>query len=338
MECKVSIVILIYMVDRYLEKCIESVINQTYDNTEIILAVKRGDDSSYNICEKYASRYDNVIIVDRKYKARGLGRNEGMEIATGDYILFIDGDDWMEPTMVESMVTSIIKNDADAVVCGDIYEYDDSDKQVIHIADLPEVFGRKELYKEILSRKSFGVEVWNKMYKLAIVKGIQFGEEQAEDRFWSAKVFENIDIISYIPSPKFHYIIRGDSASRKPHIMESSLEADCILVDNIKSHGYLEKEASCFLFNSCIAALYAAIHFGYFDYKSFDEVYCKMKCLYRDVLKYKESRGQDRLKAFVTGIGYHPLVWFLRGYLKLSGAGIYDDNDEEVTEVKSSVL
>lgn len=328
MNPKVSVVLLIYMVEDYLQKCIESAVNQTYRNTEIILAVKRGNDRSFEICEKYAQQFDNVKLVDRKSISRGQGRNEGMEAVTGEYVLFIDGDDWMESTMVEKLAAAMTKHNADVTVCGDIYENgEDPAKRIIHVSSLPEVFGREEFYKELLSRKTFGVEVWNKMYRFSKIKDIKFGEEQAEDRFWSAKVFEHMDVVTYVPSPEFHYVIRGDSASRKPHIMESSLQADCLLVENIKSHGYLEIESSNFLFNSCIAALYAAIHFGYFDYMSFKDIYLRMKSLYRDVLRFSESRKQDKIKAFLTGLGFHPLVWFIKVYLRISGSGIYDDNE-----------
>lgn len=327
---KVSIVLLIYMVEEYLNKCIESAINQTYDNIEIILAVKRGEDRSFDICQEYAQKYENVVLVDRQGKSRGQGRNEGMDAVTGEYVLFVDGDDWMEPTMIERLVDSITKHNSDVVVCGDIYENEvDQSKSVSHIAKLPEVFGREEFYKEILSRSSFGVEVWNKLYRISKVEDIKFGEEQAEDRFWSAKAFERLDTISYVASPEFHYVIRGDSGSRKPHVMESSMQADCILVDNIKLHGYLQKEASYFLFISCYSAVYAALHFGYFEYNSWKDTYQRMRSLCRDVMKYSKARRQDKIKALFTSLGFHPLIWFARFSMKVSPAGIYDENEEK---------
>lgn len=329
MACKVSIVVLIYMVEKYLERCINSVIKQTYRNLEIILAVKRGKDHSFEICKKFALSDNRILMVNRQGRSRGQGRNEGMRAITGDYVLFVDGDDWMEPTMIEKLVSSITKYNADVAVCGDIYENENDPKQnVVHIANLPEVINREEFYKEILSRKTFGVEVWNKLYRFSKIKDVEFGEEQAEDRFWSAKVFERMDVITYVPSPEFHYVVRGNSGSRKPHVMESSMLADCILVDNIRSHGYLQYEASYFLFNSCYSAIYAALHFGYFEYSNFKGTYQKMKSLWKDVIKYSETRKNDRIKAMFTGLGYHSLIWFAKTSLKLKPAGIYDPTEE----------
>lgn len=326
---KVSIVLLIYMVEPYVDKCIQSVIDQTYDNIEIILAVKRGSDRSFEICEKYAAEDSRVMVIDRKGKTRGEGRNEGMAAVTGDYVLFVDGDDWMEPTMVEKLVSSITKHNADVAVCGDIYENESNpENSETHIADLPEVISREEFYKEILSRKTFGVEVWNKLYKFSKVRDVEFGKEQAEDRFWSAKIFERMDVITYIPSPEFHYVVRGDSGSRKPHVMESSMQADCIMIDNIRAHGYLRYEASYFLFNSCYSAVYAALHFGYFKYPDFAETYQRMRGLWKDVIGYDGARKNDKIKAAFTGLGYHPLIWFAKASLKLKPAGIYDETEE----------
>lgn len=329
MKPKVSVVLLIYMVEPYVEKCIQSAIKQTYENIEIVLAVKRGADRSYEICESYSKQDSRIKIVDRQSKSRGQGRNEGMAAATGDYVLFVDGDDWMEPTMVERLVSSITKHNADVAVCGDIYENEDNPSlSETHLANLPEVISREEFYREILSRNTFGVEVWNKLYRLSKVKDIEFGEEQAEDRFWSAKVFERMDVIAYVPSLEFHYVVRGNSASRKPHIMESSMIADCIMVDNIRSHGYLKHEASYYLFNSCYSAIYAALHFGYFEYSKFTETYQRMKVLWKDVVDYGKARRNDKIKAYLTGLGFRPLIWFAKISLKLKPAGIYDETEE----------
>ncbi len=330
MSKKVSVVILIYMVEEYVEKCIKSVCNQTFNELEIILAVRRGEDHSFEICERCAAGDTRIKIVDRQGKTRGQGRNEGMRVATGDYILFVDGDDWMEPTMIERLVSSIEEYQADAAICGDIYENEDDQKGgVKHIAALPKVFNRESFYRELLTRKTFGVEVWNKLYRFSKIKDIAFGDEQAEDRFWSNQVFERLDVFTYVPSAEFHYVIRGNSGSRKPHVMESSMQADCILVENIKKHGYLMQEASYYLFCSCYAAVYAALHFDYFSFDSCETTYETMKNLWKDVVRYPGARKQDKVKALLTGLGFHPLIWFVRTSIRLMPAGLFDETEEK---------
>ena len=138
-EDRVSVILLIYMVEAYLPKCIESAINQTYKDIEIILSVSEGPDRCVEICREYAAKDDRIKVVQRERKGRGPGRNFGMEAATGKYVFFIDGDDCMGETMVEKLVLAAKKHGADAVICGDQYEYENEPGRVEkHIAGLPE--------------------------------------------------------------------------------------------------------------------------------------------------------------------------------------------------------
>ena len=317
------------MVEAYLPKCIESAINQTYKNIEIILSVSEGPDRCVEICHEYAKKDDRVIVVQRERKGRGPGRNFGMEAATGKYILFIDGDDYMGPTMVEKLVAVAEKHGADAAICGDQYEYENEPGKVEkHIASLPEVFGRKELYAEILSRKSFGLEVWNKLFRFDKVRDIAYIDEKAEDRFWSVKAYRRLDTITYVPECEFHYAVRADSGSRKPHNMEVSLKADRLLCKDIREDGYLIEECDYFMFTSCYNALYEALHFGYFEYDSWKEVYRELRENAATVQKSRMCRRQDRIKARIGRLGFHPLIWFMKLSMRIMPAGIYDPNEE----------
>ncbi len=329
MDSKVSVVLLIYMVEAYLPRCIESALNQTYKNIEIILSVSEGPDRCVEICNEYAKKDDRVVVVQRERKGRGPGRNFGMEVATGKYILFIDGDDRMGATMVEKLVAAAEKHKADASICGDQYEYENEPGRVEeHIAGLPKVFGRQELYAEILSRRTFGLEVWNKMFLLEKVRDIAYIDEIAEDRFWSVKAYRKLDTIAYVPSVEFHYVVRGDSGSRKPHVMEASMKADRLLCNDIRGNGYLKDESDYFMFTSCYNALYEALHFGYFDYASWKDVYQEFKSSAASVRRNKKSRRQDRIKAGIGRLGFHPLIWFMRLSMKIRPAGLYDANEE----------
>ncbi len=329
MDVKVSVILLIYMVEKYLPACIESAIGQTYKNLEIILSVSEGPDRCVEICEEYAAKDDRIVVVKREAKGRGPGRNFGMEAVTGKYVLFIDGDDRMGLTMVEDMLELAEKHRMDAVICGDEYEYENEpQKKEPHIAEMPEVCGREQLYATILSRKAFGLEVWNKMFLYEKIGDIPFPDVIAEDRFWSVQAFERLDKVGYVPKADFHYVVRGDSGSRKPHVMEASMKADQLMCDNIVSHGYLQRECAYFMFNSCYNALYEAIHFGYFEYGSWKEPYDRLRQCAKTVRSEKTCRKQDRIKAGIAMFGFHPLVWFMRLSMRLKPAGLYDDNEE----------
>jgi glycosyltransferase involved in cell wall biosynthesis len=117
MSPAVSIVIPVYNGERYLEQCLESVCNQTLKNIEIIAVNDGSTDSSRDILQEYRQRYSNLIIIDQEKAGASAARNKGMECAKGDYIGFVDADDWIDPMMFEEMYSSATKENADIAVC-----------------------------------------------------------------------------------------------------------------------------------------------------------------------------------------------------------------------------
>ncbi|MGE6203830.1 glycosyltransferase family 2 protein [Guptibacillus hwajinpoensis] len=118
MNKKISIIVPIYNADKWLKRCLESLINQTHKNIEIILINDGSKDNSKEICDKY-SRMDNRIKVIHKNNAgTSAARNDGLKIALGDYIQFVDSDDWLEENMCELLLENMEKNESDLVICG----------------------------------------------------------------------------------------------------------------------------------------------------------------------------------------------------------------------------
>ena len=109
----VSIVIPVYNVEKYLRKCIESVLNQTYKNIQIILVNDGSTDNSPALCDEYKQMYDKVEVIHKSNGGLPDARNAGLKRAKGEYVGFIDSDDWIEPNMVEHLLHNIIEYDAD---------------------------------------------------------------------------------------------------------------------------------------------------------------------------------------------------------------------------------
>ncbi len=118
MRPKVSVIVPIYNVEKYLNKCVDSLLEQTLKDIEIILVDDGSPDSSGEIADEYQKRYSNIKTVHRKNGGLGPARNTGLENATGDYIAFLDSDDWVQSDMYEKLYAVITKNDADIVVSG----------------------------------------------------------------------------------------------------------------------------------------------------------------------------------------------------------------------------
>lgn len=125
MNIKISIIVLVYRVEKYLKQCIESIINQTYKNLEIILVDDGSDDLCGEICDEYAEEDSRIKVVHKKNGGIDSARKAGIQVATGTYVGYVDGDDWIEPTMYERLIKIAIENDVEIVESGVIDSYGD---------------------------------------------------------------------------------------------------------------------------------------------------------------------------------------------------------------------
>lgn len=173
---KVSIIVPVYNVEKYLHRCLDSIVEQTYKNIEVIIIDDGSTDNSGKICDEYDKDL-RCHIVHQENKGLSKTRNEALKIISGNYILFVDSDDYIEENLVEKILGLMKKNDADVAIFSN-YEITSSglvkyinlfEKDHIDISDLD----TKKIYHLIMMDKILNV-VWNKMYKSSIWKGIQF--------------------------------------------------------------------------------------------------------------------------------------------------------------------
>ena len=146
MEGKISVIVPIYNVEQYLRKCIDSIINQTYKNLEIILVDDGSWDNSPRICDEYAKRDNRIKVIHKKNGGLADARNTGLKMITGNYISFIDSDDYIEKTMYEKMIKVILKYNADIIECNLNYKYGN---QLITMTEgyKTQEFNRKDAFK-----------------------------------------------------------------------------------------------------------------------------------------------------------------------------------------------
>ena len=122
---KISIIVPIYNSEKDLDQCIESIANQAYKNLEIILVNDGSTDNSINICKKWESNDSRIVLINKKNEGGAKARNDGLKIATGDYIGFVDHDDFIEPEMYETMLDDMTEHNADIVMCSSTGIFDD---------------------------------------------------------------------------------------------------------------------------------------------------------------------------------------------------------------------
>lgn len=225
---KVSIIIPIYNTEQYLEKCLHSICNQTYTNLEIICVDDGSTDESGKIAERFAEKDNRCIVYHKSNGGESSARNMALKIASGDYIGFVDCDDWIEPKMYESLVHELITYDVDLVASG---WYKDTITESIAVGnDLPvtlEMFGRDELLKYIYQRDAYQgfAYMWNKLYKRELIflensQRIFFQEDLhlGGDVLFLAEIALNTQKARYIDKCFYHYFQREQSGCHTKNI------------------------------------------------------------------------------------------------------------------------
>ena len=230
---KISIISIIYDVAAFLPKAIDSMIKQTYDNLEIILVigVKDGQDKGdLAICERYAKEDSRIKLVVTPAKGTGDARNKGLDAVTGDYIGFVDGDDWAEPEMFERLYVNLIRHEAKISVCGKYSEYgnrSEADRQ----ADI-RIMTPSDAFEMIFRGNGFFFHCWDKLFDAGIFEGLRFPDDRyLEDRYVIDKAIARADRIVYDTVPLYHYRVRGDSLSRVRDMAEYNTDADTEFCD-----------------------------------------------------------------------------------------------------------
>lgn len=211
----VSVIVPIYNVEDYLEKCIQSIQKQTYENLEIILVDDGATDRCGELCDEYA-RYDGRIRVVHKVNG-GLSdaRNAGIDIATGKYFVFIDSDDYIHPQMIELLYGSIKDQDAQIAVCGFQSVKENEHVEQEKLKDVTTVLIEKEEDRlEYFMEKNYGefTVAWNKMYPAELFKEIRYPKGKIhEDEFTTYRLLEKVKRVAFIEEPLYYYVQRGSS-------------------------------------------------------------------------------------------------------------------------------
>lgn len=211
-NCKVTVVVPVFNVEKYLKRCLNSIINQTMKEIEIILVDDGSTDKSGKICDQYKKIDKRIKVIHQNNKGLSAARNVGIKIAISKYICFIDSDDYIENDMIEYLYQGCIKKNADISCCGftNIYENKKTEKITIPTQEI--VFSKKEALDIHMFSGYIDVVAWNKMYKIELFKDIKFPEGKLyEDILTIYKLIEKSKIILLRPDSKYFYCKRNTS-------------------------------------------------------------------------------------------------------------------------------
>ena len=244
---KISIIVPIYNSGLYLEKCLDSIINQSYKNIEIILVNDGSTDNSKEICEKYKEKDKRIIFINQKNQGVSVARNEGLKKATGGYISFVYSDDYISENMLKKMIYKMLKYDSEIVICGN---YNVNNKyQVYSMTPYfnEKILETKEAIEELLNEKIFFSTVWGKLYNKKFFIKYKFNEKTriGEDLEILYNIFKESKRTIYIPDRLYYWNNRNDSLTKEPYneSWESEIKICSKIIEDNKNQYEIKKSA-----------------------------------------------------------------------------------------------
>ena len=207
-KIKVSIIIPVYNVEKYLEKCLTSVVNQTLKDIEIICINDGSTDNSADILQKFGENDSRIKIIHQKNQKQGAARNRGLDIAQGEFIAFADADDWIDEDYLEKMYNACIENEVNAAVCSHIREKQKNSRYIIKIE-------QKKIYyytKNIVAVMNKYLNCTGKIYRRECIQDLRFRENvYYEDAPYAIRAYDAVQSLITVPDTCYHYRSNPDS-------------------------------------------------------------------------------------------------------------------------------
>lgn len=214
----ISIIIPVYKVEKYLDRCVNSVVNQSYENIEIILVDDGSPDKCPEICEEWARKDCRVKVVHKKNGGLSDARNKGLEFAGGAYVCFVDSDDYVAKTYVETLYGLICgkKTDISAVSLKEVFSFEPDINKNTTGEGIITVFEGKDAMKQLFFNDTFANYAWNKMYKRDLFEDVKFPVgRKMEDLGTTYKLLLKAERIAYSTEVLYYYFQREDSILHK---------------------------------------------------------------------------------------------------------------------------
>lgn len=262
----VSVIVPVFRVENYLERCFKCLDNQRYSNIEIILVDDGSPDNCAKMCDEWAEKDNRITVFHKPNGGQAEARNFGIQISCGEYISFVDSDDYVSDDYIEVLLSTALKHDSDIVVCDFIKCYE-SGKHEECYDDLSESeFSAHEAIEALLKGIPFYLHVWDKLYKREAIKDIYFEVGRIhEDVSWIYKAFGESKKITKINRTMYFYLQRESSTTGQGY---NSLHSLDFLEEKRDCQQYIEKkypdlalQAKMDFFGSCMYLMQCAIKY-----------------------------------------------------------------------------
>ena len=212
METLISVIINVYNGEKFIKKCLDSVINQTYNNLEILIINDGSTDNTLELCEEYKERDKRIKIITQNNKGLAESRNVGIENSNGEYLYFVDVDDFISEDVIEYLYNLCKKYEVSMATCMsmDIYDYN---YEIKNIEEKIRIISGKDMLKKILLSEDRAVTIWNKLFKKELFNNNRFENKTINDMTITHKIAILADKIAYSNQIKYYYLRHRESVT-----------------------------------------------------------------------------------------------------------------------------
>ncbi len=311
----ISVIVPVYKVEKYLDKCVQSIVNQTYKNLEIILTDDSSPDNCPAMCDAWARKDERVRAFHIENRGVANSRNFALSRATGDYIAFADGDDFLEPNMLETLYCNMLATGAEIAVC-DYFRQDENGVQLSDFGDsdsphFTAITAVEALRQVALGDYKFGV-LWNKLYKKSVICGVQMPPLVcSEDLVFNYRSLKNAKRVCVSSQKLYHYVLRSGSTTSAEFSIgafDAVSAKQTVLAGEIGTD--IEPYAVIGLAKSCFAVLGGIVRSGNCLDK-YDEIRNLLLSYKKQILKSPHCPARDKLKLCVLALSkslYNKLI------------------------------
>ncbi len=318
----ISVVIPIYNVEKYLRRCIDSVIKQTYENLEIILVDDGSQDNCAEICDEYAINDSRIKVIHKLNGGLSDARNSGIDIASGKYITFIDSDDYVTKDYIEVLYNALKADMTDLAISSHKVIYENG--TVIEKATGEKsILSSKEVLERILYDDGIDLSAWAKLYKIELWNDVRYPKGRLfEDSATTYKLIDKCDKVTIISKATYNYMIRNSSitnvkfSNKKLDLIKSTQEM-CTYVK--KRYPDLEKATNRRLMYAYLSTLTQLIKSNEKNDEVEEYLYSYIEENSKKVLIDKKVPTRDKLALISTkfGLKFYKIIWKI--YEKITG-------------------
>lgn len=226
-ETMISVIIPVYNVDRYLCRCVDSVLAQTYKNLQVILVDDGSTDQSGVICDRYREKDSRIVVIHKANGGLSSARNAGIDAATGDYFTFVDSDDWIEPDAYENMLVSCKARQVQLVCAGRYDVNADTGERTLGLCPKQEVvISAQEMLQKILTWDGCDSSACDKLFNASLFHKIRFPDGRvSEDVAVMYRIVERAERVALLPQPIYNYYHRQGSISTAVNLSPKTFHA-----------------------------------------------------------------------------------------------------------------